>query len=322
MIFEKKILELYTKNLLTRYDDTGLIRYFTSDDFPGLSKEAFSFSGVHGQTLRGNVYYYGESDRERLVIFEHGMGGGHLSYMKEIAELSKRGFTVLSYDHTGCMESDGENIGGFAQSLADLDFCIRALRSEGSKYKTAKLSVVGHSWGAFSTMNICAIHKDVTHIAAMSGFISVKEILNQFFTGILRLYVPALYRFEEQNLPDYTDYNAIDSLKNSDVKAMIIHSEDDPTVSFKANFLKMKKKLSDKENITFVSCVGKGHNPNFTPWAVKLKDAFFADLTDKTKSGYFTDDIKKTEFKAQYDFDKMSEQDSAVWDDIASFLNT
>lgn len=321
MLFEKTVLNIYNQQFLVRCDDTGVVHYFTAADFQGLNTLPFSFIGESGQELRGSFYYYGEMSREKLVIFDHGMGAGHLAYMKEIAELAKGGFTVFSYDHTGCMNSEGDNIRGFAQSLSDLDCCIKALRST-DEYKSLQFMVVGHSWGAFSTLNISAIHKDITHIVAMSGFVSVKDMLTQFFPGILKLYVPALYRLEQKNVPVYADYNAIDSLKSSTAKAMIIHSDDDGTVSFKRHFLKMKKALSERADTYFVAVSGKGHNPNFTEAAVKIKDAFFADYKEKMKNGYFTDEDKKREFKESYDFVKMSEQDSMVWKDIISFLNS
>ena len=303
-----------------RYDDTGTVHYFTAADFDGLCAEPFSFVGDKGQDLRGNIYYYGQKSSERLVVFDHGMGAGHVAYMKEIEALARRGFTVLSYDHTGCRNSGGENIGGFSQSLSDLDYCIRAVRATPG-LENISLSVVGHSWGAFSALNISAIHKDITHIVAMSGFISVKEMLRQIFPGILRLYVPALYRSEKQSLPDYAAYNAIDSLKKSRAQALIVHSDDDKVSSFKRHFVKMERALKDRPDTIFAHATAKGHNPNFTEAAVRIKDAFFADLTEKTRAGYFTDEAKKEEFKAGYDFGKMSEQDEMFWDGVAGFLN-
>ena len=321
MLFERKIVEVYKQQLLVRYDDIGIIRYFGASDFPGLRTLPFSFLGAYGQKLRGSFYYYGEMSSERVVIFDHGMGVGHPAYTKEIVELAKAGFTVLSYDHTGCRDSEGENIRGFAQSLSDLDFCIRALKSS-REYKNLSISVVGHSWGAFSTLNIAAIHKDITHVVAISGFISVKDMLGQFFGGILKLYIPAIYRLESTGVPDYVNYNAIDSLSESATRAMVIHSEDDDVVSFKKHFSKLKKALEQNENVTFVAVSEKGHNPNFTIDAVKMKNRFFKDCKKKMKEGYFTDDEKKNEFKSRYDFDKMSEQDPDVWEKIIKFLNS
>ena len=321
MIFEKKIKEIFRSLVMVRYDDTGLVKYFSLEDFPRLISEDFSFIGNKSQILRGKIYSFDGAKDDRLIVFDHGMGGGHTAYMKEIVELCKMGYTVLSYDHTGCMSSEGENICGLSQSLADLDYAIRAVLCD-ERFSGRKISVVGHSWGAFSTLNISAIHKDITHIVALSGFISVKDMLKQYFPGILSLYVPAIYKTEIEAVGSYAEYSAIESLKASSAKAMIIHSDDDAAVSFKKHFAKLRSELCDRENTVFVAVTEKGHNPNFTKEAVKIKDVFFADLTAKTKSGYFTSDESKRSFKESYDFDKMSEQDSEIWAKISAFLET
>lgn len=99
--------------------------------------------------------------------------------------LARHGYLVFAYDHTGCMESGGECTNGFAQSLNDLDTCLKTLKAD-SKYEKMRFSVVGHSWGAFSTMNVAALHPDLRHVVAMCGFVSVSQMLHQNFGGILR----------------------------------------------------------------------------------------------------------------------------------------
>lgn len=320
MIFEKKILEIYKKNLIKRNDDTGTVFYYSHSDFDGLWAKPYKFIGNDGQTLVGNFYFYGEQRYDRLVIFEHGMGGGHRSYMREIEILAKAGYTVLSYDKTGCMESEGEDVRSFAQSIADLDFCICSLR-ESDEYKDAYISVIGHSWGGLSTLNIGALHKDITHIVSLSAPISVKAMLSQFFSGIMKLYVPALMKFECEKNAQYADLDAVSSLENTQCKALIIHSDDDPTVKQKLHFDVLREKLSGRENTEFCLVSGKAHNPNYTADAVKYMGEFFAQLTEKTKQGYFTDGEKKAQFKASYDFARMTAQDMAVWDKILDFLS-
>ena len=320
MIFEKKILSLYKSVTDRRCDDTGAVRYFSHLDFNGLSALPYEFLGAHGQRLVGAFYYYGNMSYDRFIIFEHGMGGGHLSYMKEIELLCRHGYTVLSYDHTGCMKSEGDGIGGFAESLANLDSLIKSLKND-TRYKNATLSVVGHSWGGFSTLNIPSLHKDITHIVALAGFVSVNNIIKQFFKGPLRLYVPGVMRLEQTRNPEYSSSDAVTALKSSGTKAMIIHSIDDKTVSYKKNFLLLKKALSLRENTYFVTMTDRGHNPNYTSDAVKYKDIFFKELTAFTKSENFKDIDKRESFKSSYDFNRMTAQDTSLWEQIFTFLD-
>ena len=130
MIFEKQVLAAYRAMAYTRCDDTGVAYYFSAKDFPTLFAEEYDFTSSRGDLLRGFLYSYPEKNPSRLVVFDHGFGGGHLSYMKEIELLARRGYLVFAYDHTGCMRSGGESPNGMAQSLSDLnDALLKGLRA-------------------------------------------------------------------------------------------------------------------------------------------------------------------------------------------------
>lgn len=320
MIFEKKVIRLFKKSVITRQNTPEELFLFSEGDFPGLKKEDFSFIGNRGQRLVGGFYYYGENSPTRVVIFEHGMGGGHLSYMREIEALASRGFTVLSYDHTGCAESEGEDIAGFSQSLADLDSLIKTLRRD-EKYRDLDISVVGHSWGGYSTLNIAKYHPDITHIVAISGFVSVKDLLGQFLTGIMKLYIPSIVRYEDRINPGYAYSSAVDALKNSDVRAMIIHSADDPTVNHERHFGKLYEMFANRDGTDFVTFDGRRHNPNYTDGAAEYLGECIKDLITLKKAGELSTAEQKDAFREKYDWSKMTEQDSELWDKIRDFLN-
>lgn len=318
-MIKNKIISAYKGNCFKRYDNTGDIFYFSPEDFEGLVCEPYSFTNQSGCRLQGYFYYYGEPNKSRIVIFEHGMGGGHRAYMKEIALLAERGYFVFSYDRMGCMESEGKATNGFLQSLADLDDCICALKAD-ERYRDASFSVIGHSWGAFSTLNIAAIHSEVTHIVAMAGFVSIKQMHKQFFPGVLRIFRPTVYRVEKEANPKYIDFDARESLKKSNVKALIIHSEDDPIVSAKHHFYVMKAALGDCDNKTFLLLNGKGHSPSYTEDAVQYMNAFFATRNEKNAKGELSDEKSQREFLAKYDWHRMTAQDMTVWEKIFAFL--
>ena len=188
MLFEKQMIRMYRNNLFIRNDNRDGIFYFQETDFPGLTARPYTFPAGAGHDLKGYFYSYPNPNPDRLVVFDHGMGNGHRAYMREIETLCRAGFLVYSYDHTGCMASGGKHIGGFAQSLADLDDCIKQLKRD-PNLAGRSLSVVGHSWGGFSTMNIGAIHPEVKRIVSMSGFVSVRRMLEQTFAGVLKFVI-------------------------------------------------------------------------------------------------------------------------------------
>jgi len=320
MLYDK-IEKAFRDTVYTRADDNGTIFYFSSDDFSGLYKTPYSLTSSDGHTLKGYFYFYDGYKNGRIIVFEHGMGSGHRGYMKEIELLARHGYLVFAYDHTGCMESGGETTGGFVQSLKDLNDVINTLKSD-PDYKDLDISVVGHSWGAFSSLNIPAFHPDIKHIAALSGFISVPSLLNQFFGGILSGIAKRIYEAEKNINPDFIDCNAVSALKNINAKVLIIHSNDDKTVSCRKNFDIMQKELSSNPNITFVRVSGKGHNPNYTADAVKYKDDFFKTYKKTIKKNLLKTDSDKSEFIKKYDWNRMTAQDEEIWNLIFNTLDS
>ena len=319
MIFQKQINDMYRKTMCVRNDNADGIFYFGPSDFPGLQAHPHAFRATAGHDLQGYFYHYADPIPGKLVVFEHGMGNGHRAYMREIETLCKAGFLVFSYDHTGCMESGGENTNGFAQSLADLNDCIGMLK-ELTEIADRSLSVVGHSWGGFSTMNIGALHPEITHLVVLSGFISVEKIVNQSFSGPLKFFRKGILELERQMNPVFAEADGVRSLRDTRAKVLVIHSEDDPMVSMKFHFEELRTLLGGMKNIRFLAQKGKFHNPTYTDEAVVYKDKFFADF-QKARSGLKTPEQKKA-FMEGFNFRKMTEQDQAVWKEITDHLNS
>ncbi len=321
MIFGKKIEKIYKSQLFGRCDDNGTVFYFSSDDFENLRKEPYSFISSSNYKLRGYFYNYDNCNEERLIVFDHGYGGGHRSYMKEIEMLCRQGYKVFSYDHTGCMESEGASTFGLGRSLKDLDDCINALVKD-KGYAEKNISVVGHSWGGYSTMNIAALHPQISHIVVLSGFVSVEQMLKQNFQGILGLYRNGLYELEKSVNGKYAEFDGAETLSKTKAKVLLIYSEDDPMVKKEFHYDVLKIALGERDNVRTILINGKGHNPNFTADAVKYKDGFFAELTKKLKKNELFDDESKKNFKNGYDWNKMTSQDEKLWEEIYDFLES
>jgi dipeptidyl aminopeptidase/acylaminoacyl peptidase len=311
----------YRKNLFIRNDNPNGIFYFTPADFDGLQAHPYTFPSSMGHELKGYFYHYENPIPNRLVVFDHGMGNGHRAYMREIERLAKAGFLVFSYDHTGCMESGGESTNGFAQSLKDLDDCFKALKAEPA-LAGRSFSVMGHSWGSFSTMNIVSLHPEITHVVSMSGFVSVKRMLEQTFAGILKGAVKTMYGLEKRANPDYVDFDAVQSLKETSAKVLLIASSDDKIVKKEYHFDVLQQALAGRENISFLLTEGKGHNPSYTCDAVRYKDAFFAEFQKAVKKKQLETARQQKEFMARYDWKRMTAQDEAVWQVIVQTLRT
>lgn len=324
-MFRKTVEKVYKYAVFSRHDEDDAVFYFTAKDFEGLNEKPYSFVNKLGDKLCGAFYYYDGYRADRLVIFDHGMGMGHYSYMKEIEMLCRGGFRVFAYDHTGCTLSEGEGIRGLAGSLADLDECICALKSDGV-LDGIEYSVVGHSWGGFSAMNIIDIHKDIHSMVAMSGFITVKDIHRQNLNGLAAQFRGITYRYEKLKNGDYADASAISSLSATKIPSLIIHSLDDTTVMAKHSFLKLKAALDalpggGNPAVTLLSMSGKCHNPNYTEDAVKYKDEFIRKFVKFKKRGKLRTKEQKLAFKNSFDWERMTAQDESLWQIILDHLN-
>lgn len=317
MVFEKQVLDMYRSIAYSRYDDNGRAFYFSHADFNGLHRECYDFKSSKGHKLSGNIYYYDNYNTERLVIFDHGFGGGHRSYMKEIEMLCKHGYRVFAYDHTGCMASEGENPNGLAQSLCDLNDCIIALKAD-EHFKNLDFSVVGHSWGGFSSLNISALYPDISHIVVLSGFISVEEIVNSFLDGKLKCYRKAVMELEKTSNSEFIKYNAVDTLLKTNAKVLLIYSDNDKMVK-KFHYDMLKAALVGKDNIKFILEHNKGHNPNYTHNAVECL-AEYSSAVKKQKKLLKTAEQKQA-FVASFDWNAITEQDENVWNEIFDVLD-
>ena len=317
MIFEKQVVNIFKRMMHSRCDDTQTVFYFSASDFPGLQQESYVFTAAAGHTLQGYLYQYENAMTDRLLVFDHGFGGGHRAYMKEIEMLCRQGYCVFAYDHTGCMESGGDSPNGFSQSLCDLNDCICAIKAD-ARFAGCRLSVMGHSWGAFSTMNITALHPEITHIVAMCGFISAEEIIATFLAGPLKGYRKAVAELEKQSNPYFSQFNAIASLSATNANALLIYSDNDQLCR-RVHYDKLKAALEKKANIRFLFVQNKGHNPNYTEEAVQYLTVFSKqrNAITRNKKATATD---KEKFVASFDWNKMTEQDPAVWDVIIRHL--
>ena len=312
------IVRYYKKHFLQRCDENGYIKYFTAADFPGLEAEPFTFqSGVN--RLKGYFYSRPGCRDDELVVFCHGLWGGHRSYMAEIDTLCGLGYRVFAYDATGCFESEGESIMGLTQALADLNAALDALRAGGYREKYPKLSVIGHSWGGYAAGNVVNFRTDVNKAVVISGFVSVHKALLDFLhagKNPFKLFaVSRIMKYERTLHPRYADVSMLTAVDSARVPFLISHSADDPTISYQANTVYIRENTTNR-GVTYQLYEGRRHNPNYHPDAVAYMDVVFR----KFNAGHYdTLEEKQTALK-NVDWHRMTAQDEVFWSLIDSFL--
>ena len=309
--------KMYNQSV-NRYDELPYLKYFTPDNCPGLKYEPYSFIS-EGNKLNGFFYHYDKYKEDIIVIFCHGIGGGHLSYMKEIDKIAQRGYYVLAYDNTGCCSSEGTGIKALSHSLTDLDYAIRSLK-EKDEYKDKKIYVVGHSWGGFAASNIYNYH-DVDKIVAISPFISAKQIFRGLVPNPLFYFIAdILMKYERAANKGYADSSAINALNKVNAVGLVIHSTNDPTVKYKLNTRLLQKKCTNK-NIEFVIYDNKYHHPQYTEEAVLYFNKTFDGFDKLLKQKKLQTLEEKKEYFKDVNWDKLIEPDDSFWKKVYEFLD-
>ena len=226
---------LINKKLNIRYDGNPLLRYFTYEDFPDLKAEPFSFKTKTGNKLRGNIYTSSEVvDFNKVIIFFHGIGTGHLAYTKEINRLVKDNkIAVIAYDYHGTGASEGKNIIDLNWALVDADYFLKYLKTE-PRFIDSDLILLGHSWGGLVAGNIISLNLDprIKKTIVLNGLPSVGEMAAQYVKGkvVARIFYHLLSRIK---MKQYANKETYKSLKQRRIPALIVHGELDPLVPIK-----------------------------------------------------------------------------------------
>ncbi len=305
------LTHFYKKMFIKRYDDDGIVKYFTYKDFKGLNASPIEFKTPEGNVIKGNIYSYSKHDNENIVIFCHGLGGGHYSYMREIEKLAKHGYQVIGYDNVGCFESTGKDIRGFTESINDLFSCINFLK-ENKYLENKKLSVIGHSWGGYAAGNILNFYKDIHSVTVLSGFVSIRT----FMAPKNKLLNNAIYKFEKKVNPTFVDSSSIDAYRNSNSNILLIHSKDDNAVGYDLGLGLVQKELGEKPNIKYITLDGKLHNPHYSNEAIKLLYSFYSEYAKLQKVKVEKNREERIKYINSLDFMKMTDQDEEIWSKI------
>lgn len=311
-----KALQYYIDTTVCRYDDDHIIRYFDYTDFDGVHAEKVSFVSC-GNVLNGNYYFCDGYDTSCLVIFCHGIGGGHRSYMTEIAMLCRMGYKVLAYDNTGCFTSQGNNIRAFSQSLVDLDNVITELKNT-NKWNYEKVYAIGHSWGGYAVGNICNYHKDIDKLVVISGFVSMPYYIMGRFDGQSQEYYQDVCNYEIATNGNYYYSSSLEAFNNTNVNVLVAHSKDDPISLYKYSIDVLYG--NTKDNVSYLLYDNKKHNPNYSYNAVKYMGQVFEKYTELVQQNKLVTLQQKQQYMDNVNWSAVTEQDDDFWKAVQQFL--
>ena len=308
-----------------RCESNPNLTYFTADDFDGLTAKPVEFPSNKGQILRGNLYSHPDAaPYKALLIFVHGMGGGHLSYTTEINTLAKNGFLVLSYDQTGTCSSDGKKLGGFTQGVLDLRAALRYAEAN-PDLSGYPVVLAGHSWGGYIVCQVLQFSPKVKAVAAMSAFEEEATLICSFAgsrTGIPFGFLKPFFRLIQRiKFGNAANRKTSDILRAANVPVLLLHGSRDTMVGFRYSAAARFSGKGETRLIKSVIYPEKYHNVYQSAESEQYLNQTFAEIAAKEKQ--YRGKLPPEEIKALYggiDYTKMTEEDPEVMKLVSDFL--
>lgn len=303
-----------------RCEENPKLKYYTVNDFEELEAKEFEVKSNKKQILRGKIYTNKNiNEYEGVIVFVHGMGGGHLSYTTEINTFAKAGFIVLGYDNTGTCFSDGKNLKGFFQSVIDLKYVLEFVHNNENLNKY-EVSLVGHSWGGYTVCQVLQFNLKIKSVVSISGCTTSENLISSMMGIFGKILKPFLKLNNFLKFGKKGIINTKKILKKSTIPILILHGDKDSTCNLN-NSLADKEYFKDKSNIEIIIYENKYHNVYQTRDSEKYLNETFGKINEYKKK------YKRRELEEKInpiyeniDYKKITEEDEEVMGKIVSFL--
>ena len=170
-------------------------------------------------------------------------------------------------------------------------------------------------------MNAAALHPEVTHVVSLAGFLSARALVEQYIPKAFLKYSGEVMDRERQWNPQYADMDARESLQKSQTRLLHLQSRDDSMVKFDLCCEPLSEALSGRPHTELIVTDHKNHDPQRTEEAVSANAEMLRALEQKRRKKQLTTPAQRAEFQAAYDWNLLTEQDTAVWKKILEFLS-
>ena len=300
------ISKQYIKQFVCRYDKEVGIPYYSYQDFKELICEPSSFINSLGTEIHYFFYNHKDYNKDKTILFCPGIGPGHTAYLKEIATLAEQGYRVLTLDYTGCGESKGKYLGSLNMPTLDVMELVDHLKIK------EEIILVGHSLGAYTSLNVINLRNDIHTAVIISGFLSVESLINVMVKK--KFIAKRINKYERKCIRKYSSINNLNYLKDTKDRLLFIHSKDDQMVPYSIS-TEVVESLHNPSIKTIVMDKRK-HNPNYTDDAINYMNEVFGKYLDLINNKTIKSDEDKINYFKDVSLEKLTEQDSELFKQI------
>ncbi|MBQ8573104.1 MAG: alpha/beta hydrolase [Ruminococcus sp.] len=201
-------------------------------------------------------YIYGDGNSKGVVVIAPGLASGADEYTSIAMEFVDLGYRVFTFDTTGSFESQGKTSVGFSQEVIDLDNALGFIETD-TALKDLPLFLFGHSRGGYACAMMSMTEHDICAIATVSGVNSPMEITMEWSTNYVGPLAftgyPALYAYQAMVFgTDIMNTSSAEALNEGDVPSLIIHCENDVTVTVDGSSTYAHKDEVENPNVEFM----------------------------------------------------------------------
>lgn len=239
------------------------------------------FKNSRNQSLVGNLY---SSESESIIIMSHGFTGDKSEegrFDKVAESLNKSGYNVLTFDFSGCGESEDDTL-TVGKQVDDLKSAIKFVKSKGYK----KIALFGHSLGGLISLK-CFTPEIITMVlwAPVTAKVKYswdkeysKEQLEElskknYVTKSKDKGVRKTIQIDKQMFIDRESLNQKKLLKKVKCPVLIIHGKQDLSVPYSDSEDAIKL-LTKKSKLELVDKAGHGFYDSMNI-IVNLSNAWF-----------------------------------------------
>lgn len=262
----------------SRFDRPEFSGYLTYGDVASRYDRAVVAFESGQNTLAG--YIYGQEHDKGLVVIVHGRAAGAEDYLAETLYFVDQGWRVFAYDGTGSYESEGQSTRGLPQAALDLEAALAYIEQDDA-LGGLPVMLYGHSWGGFAVTAVLN-HSDVASaVASVSGFNSSDELLfeqmHRMMGPLVYLEYPFAWAYQTTLFGAAARLSAVDGINCSDAQVMIIHGQEDESISYKGASIMAHRTEITNPHVVYRTADAKGRSGHDNLYRSEAAVAYIAE---------------------------------------------